>query len=112
MVYLALVRSVAEYAAPAWFPWISKTNVEQLKTAQLAVARVIISLVSTTPREVVRIEADIPPLKHRLRKMTLQHADKWFQLQSADPRHKMMTGNVVSHLRRTGWRELMLTQLR
>ncbi len=41
MVYFALIRSVAEYAAPAWFPWTAKTNVEQLETAQLAVARAI-----------------------------------------------------------------------
>ncbi len=61
MVYLALIRSVAEYAAPAWFPWTAKTNVEQLETAQLAVARAITNLVSTTRIEVVRKEADLPP---------------------------------------------------
>ncbi len=87
MVYLALIRSVAEYAAPALFPWTSKTNVEQLETAQLGVARAITNLVSTTPREVVRNEADLPPLAQRLRELTLLHAGKRLQLLSTDPRH-------------------------
>ncbi len=95
-----------------WFPWTSKTNVEQLETAQLAVARAITNLVSTTPREVFRKEADLQPLAQRLRELTLPHADKWLQLQPNDPRHEMFTGNVASHLRHTGWRELMLPELR
>ncbi len=76
MVYLALIRSVAEYTAPAWFPWTSKTSVEQLETAKLAVARAITNLVSTNPREVVWMEADLPLLTQRLRELTLLHADK------------------------------------
>ncbi len=41
MMYFALIRLAAEYAAPAWFPWTAKTNMQQLETAQLAVARAI-----------------------------------------------------------------------
>ncbi len=90
MVNLALIRSVADYASPAWIPWTAKTNVEQLETAQRAVARVITNLVSANPREVVRKEADPPPLAQRLRELTLLHADKWLQLQPNDPRHQII----------------------
>ena len=38
-VYQATQRSVAEYAAPAWEPWISGTSRENLERAQLKAAR-------------------------------------------------------------------------
>ncbi len=53
MVYLALIRSIAEHAAPAWFPWTSKSTVDQLESAQLVVARAITNLMGPTPKEVV-----------------------------------------------------------
>ncbi len=40
---------------------------EQLETAQLAVARAITNLLGTTPKEVVRHEANLQPLALRLR---------------------------------------------
>ncbi len=85
---------------------------EQLETAQQAVSRAITNLVSITPREVVRMETDLPPLTLRLRELTLLYASKWSQLQPNDPRYEMITGNVTSRLRRTGWCELVLTELR
>ncbi len=110
-VYLALIRSVAEYAAPAWFPWTAKTNVEQLETAQLAVARAITNLLGRTPKEVVRHEANLQPLAVRLRELTLLHADKSSQLKPNDPRREMMNQRVATRLRRTGWREMVLPEL-
>ncbi len=74
MVYLALIHSVSEYGAPAWFPWTSKlTYVDQLETALLALARAIANLVGTTPKAVIQIESDLPSL----RELTLLQADKW-----------------------------------
>ena len=33
-VYSAHIKSVLDYGAPAWQPWISETNMQQLETAQ------------------------------------------------------------------------------
>ena len=38
-IYSATQRSLAEYAAPAWAPWISKTNQMKIERAQLRLAR-------------------------------------------------------------------------
>ncbi len=103
---MALIRSVAAYAAPAWFPWAAKTNVEQLETAQLAVARAITNLLGTTPKAVVRHEANLQLLALRLRELTLLHADKWFQLKPNDPRRELMTQRVATRLNRPDWREV------
>ncbi len=51
---------------------------KQLEAALLAVARAITNLVSTTHGEVVRKEADLPPLAQRLRELTLLHADNGY----------------------------------
>ncbi len=59
-----MIRSVTEYARTGVGALSLKiTNVERLETAQQAVARAITNLVSTTPREVVQKEANLPPLR-------------------------------------------------
>ncbi len=110
-MYLAPIRSVAEYDAPPLFPWIEKTYVDQLETTQLVVARAITHLMSTTSLEVVLMEASLPPLT-RLGKRGLRHADKWSRLQSNGPRYEMTTGNMVFRLRRTGRRLLAFPEQR
>ena len=42
-IYIATQRSVAEYAAAAWTPWLSSSNIEKLERTQLQAARVITS---------------------------------------------------------------------
>ena len=42
-VYIATQRSVAEYAAAAWTPWLSSSNIEKLERTQLQAARAITS---------------------------------------------------------------------
>ena len=42
-VYIATQCSVAEYAAVAWTPWLSSSNIEKLERTQLQAARVITS---------------------------------------------------------------------
>ncbi len=110
-VYLALIRSVAEYAPPARFPWAARTNLKQLETSQLAVARAITKFLGTAPKEVVRHEANLQPLALRLRELTLLHADKWFQLKPNDPRQELMTQRVTTRLKRPGWRDMVLPEL-
>ncbi len=61
-MHLALNRSVAVYAPPAWFPRAARTKVEQLEIAQLAVARTITKLLGTTHKEEVRHKANLQPL--------------------------------------------------
>ena len=51
--YIATQRSVAEYAAAAWTPWLSSSNIVKLERTQLQAARAITHHVRSTPTEAV-----------------------------------------------------------
>ena len=59
-VFIDTQRSVAEYAAAAWTPWLSSSIIEKLERTQLQAARAITHHVRSTPTESVRYEADLP----------------------------------------------------
>ena len=48
-VYIATQRSFAEYAAAAWIPWLSSSNIEKLERTQLQAARA--SPITSAPRQ-------------------------------------------------------------
>ena len=52
-VNIATQRSVAEYAAAAWTPWLSSSNIEKLERTQLQATRAITHHVRSTPTEAV-----------------------------------------------------------
>ena len=64
--YIATGRSCIEYAAAGWAPWISKTNLEKLETAQRYAGRAITGLTKTAPCDSILIESDLPSVKTRL----------------------------------------------
>ena len=76
-VYIATQRSVAEYAAAAWTPWLSSSNMEKLKRTQLQAARAITHHVRSTPTEAVLYEADLPRLEHRFKTLSVLQVNKW-----------------------------------
>ena len=85
--YIAVGRSVIEYAAPAWIPWISKTNLENLEAAQRYAARAVTVQLKTTPAEAVLIESDLPSIKTRSRQLAISAFDKALRLPEDNPRH-------------------------
>ena len=76
-VYIATQRSVAEYAAAAWTPWLSSSNIEKLERTQIHAARAITHHVRSTPTEAVLHEADLPRLEHRSKTLSVLQANKW-----------------------------------
>ena len=85
-VYIAAQRSVTEYAAAAWTPWLSSSNIEKLERTQIQAARAITHHVRSTPTEAVLYEADLPRLEHRSKKLSVLQANKWNSLDVEDPR--------------------------
>ena len=59
MVFHALVRSKLDYAAPAWQPWLSDTNLSNLGRLQNHSLRLITGQLVSTPLEALRLEADV-----------------------------------------------------
>ena len=69
-------RSVAEYASPAWAPWLSKTGLDKMKRAQLKAARVITGNTRSTPREAVLLEAGLETLEEMYMGAALSAMDR------------------------------------
>ena len=59
MAFHALVRSKLDYAAPAWQPWLSDTNLSCLDRLQNRSLRLITGQLVSTPLEALRLEADV-----------------------------------------------------
>ena len=79
--YIAIVRSIPEYAAAAWVPWLPSTLTSKLNKVQLIAARAITGLVRTTP-----VESQQLPISTRFYATSLLIADEWAHLSQADDR--------------------------
>ena len=110
-VYIATQRSVAEYAAAAWTPWLSSSNIEKLDRTQLQAARSITHHVRSTPTEAVLYEVDLPWLQHRFKMLSVLQANKWNSLDVEDPRRVVLNDSVRLRLRRPDWRTTVLAAL-
>jgi hypothetical protein len=64
-VYVAYVRSCAEYGGAAWLPMAAPTNIDKLEVQQRAAARVITGCLKATPCEALEREANLMPLRLR-----------------------------------------------
>ena len=110
-VYIATQRCVAEYAAPAWAPFTSRTNLEKSERAQHQAARAITHQTRSTPVEALNMEADLPPLECRLRFESARYLHKCLLLADGDPRRVLAEKEVKIRLRRTDWRTSATHQL-
>ena len=59
MAFHALFRSKLDYAAPAWQPWLSVTNLSNLYRLQNHSLRLITGQLVSTPLKALRMEADV-----------------------------------------------------
>ena len=69
--------SLLEYAAPAWGPWISKTNRVKLERTQLKAARIMSEMLRSTPIEAVLQEAGLETVADRHDAAALCLYDRW-----------------------------------
>jgi len=74
-VYIATQRSVMKYAAPAWAPWMSATNIHRLERVQYAAARSITSQLRSTPLEALIRKATLPTMATRYRMLATIQTD-------------------------------------
>lgn len=96
--YLAICRSVMDYCAAAWQPWLAKTIMEKLERCQNRALRLITGQLKTTPLEALRLEAGIPSYKTTSRRLTAKAYEKSLRLPLSNPRHQLMTSNVRQRL--------------
>ena len=67
-LYMTYIRSTLEYASPSWYPWISETEKGKLERIQNQGLRTIVGLSKTCPVEFLNLEANVEPLKTRMKK--------------------------------------------
>ena len=109
--YIATQRSVAEYAAAAWTPWLLSSNTEKLERTLLQATRAITHHVRSTPTEAVLHEADLPQLEHRSKTLSVFQANKWNSLDVEDPRRVFLSDSVRLRLRRPDRRTTVFAAL-
>ena len=107
-VYLAAQRSVLDYAAAAWQPWLSETQLNKLEVSQNKALRLVTGQYASTPTEALRLEAGIESYKTHSNRVITISAEKADRLPQDHPRHKALNPEeTVSHRSklRSSWRE-------
>ena len=102
-VYQATQRSVAEYAAPAWAPWLSETTRQILERAQLKAARHITGNIASTPTQLVLKEAGLPSLEERHEVGSVALLDRWMHLPEGDLRRGGGRGRDAAQKAELAW---------
>ena len=93
MAFHALVRSKLDYAAPAWQPWLSDTNLSCLDRLQNRSLRLITAQLASTPLEALRLEADVQSYPTFSKRLILKAKEK--VLRSTDDHPKRIALNVA-----------------
>lgn len=68
-IYLAFIRSCADYAAGGWMAGVAASNLEQLEVAQRQACRTITGCLRSTPAAALEREADLMPFHIRRQKL-------------------------------------------
>ena len=107
-VYIATQRSVLDYAAAAWQPWLSATQLNKLEVAQNKALRLVTGQYSSTPTEALRIEAEVESYKTHSERIITIAAEKADRLPPDHPRHAALRPETHTTHRskvRSSWRE-------
>ena len=81
MIFTATQRSVAEYGCPTWAPWISRSGMGKIETAQRRAARRCTGATLSTLVEAVNREAGLEDQRVRYQQMAVQQFERWSQLE-------------------------------
>ena len=107
-VYLTTQRSVLDYAAAAWQPWLSETQMQKLERAQNKALRIVTGQYNSTPVEALRLESGVVSYKTHSKRLTSIAAEKADRLPPDHPRNVALNPDTpVSHRSKTrsSWRE-------
>ena len=104
-LYSTYIRSALEYAAPSWYPWISKTARDKLESVQNECLKVMTRMAYDSPSDFLRLEAGVEPLEARIEKTNRILWERYIRMEEKDPRRQLTTKVVKQRLKtRVGWR--------
>ena len=96
MAFHALVRTKLDYAAPAWQPWLSDTNLPspfQNRSLQLITGQLV-----STPLEALRLEADVQSYPTCSKRLILKAKEKRLCSTDDHPQRIALAVNVLQRL--------------
>ena len=100
-IYIAMHRSIMDYAAPAWQPWLSETAFNKLEVAQNNCLKIITAVYRNSNIECRRIEADIPSYRTHSNQLVATSHGKGLRLPSDHPRREAIENSKTPHRTKT-----------
>ena len=106
-VYITHVRSVMDYAASGWQPWLATTNMEALEVVQNKALRIVTGNVKNARVSARRKEAGTPSYATLSKRSTLRSVEKAVRLPGDHPRKLALCNNPVPRKNtRRSWRQV------
>jgi len=90
-----MMRSIIDYAAAAWQPFLSPTQFNKLEVAQNRCLRLITAQYANTNVEILRLEADIPSYSTHSNQLIATTYEKGKRLPTGHPRREAVDGPEV-----------------
>ena len=104
-VYIAHIRSVMDYAAPGWQPWLADTNLNALEVVQNKALRIVSGNVQKSRLSARRKEAVTPSYTTLSKRSILRSVEKADRLPDDHPRKLALCDNPVPRKNnRKSWR--------
>ena len=103
---VACVRSVLEHGAPAWYPFLSKTNARKLETLENRALRKIIGVLSSTRILCLHLESNILPIKLRWDPNVAFQSEKHRRHLNDDPLCNLSHETSTNRLKRKSWQTM------
>ena len=97
-VYITSIRSIMDYAAPAWQPWLSVTNVNALERAQNKALGRISGQHVGSPFGSKNLETGIPTYATTINRKCIKAQEKGLRLPPDHPRNIAFTTNTPHRL--------------
>ena len=98
MAFHALIRSKRDYAAPAWQPWLSDTNLSCLNCLQNRSLQLITGWLVSTLLEALRLEADVHSYPTCSKRLILKAKEKALRSTDDHPKRIALDVNVSQHV--------------
>ena len=95
-IYLTSIRSILDYAAPAWQPWIGDTNISVLERAQNKGLRRISGQYMASPIGSLNLETGVPTYSTIINQRCIMAQEKGLRLPMDHPRN-IAFSNAVPH---------------
>ena len=95
-IYITMQRSILDYAAAGWQPWLSPAQFNHLETTQNTCLKAVTGQYFNSSSEIVRLEANVPSYRTHSNRLIALAYEKGMRLPDHHPR-KTAIANSIKH---------------